>query len=214
MLVIPTKVGRLASQKDKYFIEFICLDCAGREQVAQIQGSAAVSRTLLCIINIRCTYWSLDISGGPYEPFSGSARSVITTSYSVALGFGMILAAPGKAAYLVAKNRKARLQDPETSSLRSETTGVGTERPPKREDSTFSQTSIGSIPMEKFASDQPTVNRGMTHSTTFDEVVINDLGKKGLGRIGKAMVEGIQTRISQAHNRTNRFVHGNGGRVA
>jgi hypothetical protein len=68
--------------------------------------------------------------------------------------------------------------------------------------------------MEKSASDQPTVNRRITHSATFDEVVINDLGKKGFGRIGKAMVEGIQTKVDQAHSRTHRFVHGNGRRVA
>ena len=148
---------------------------------------------------------------GPYEPFSGSARSVITTSYSVALGFGTILAAPGKAAYLVAKNRKARLMDPETSSIQSEAATVAGQGLPKREDST----SIRSIPMQKSASDQPTVTkRHFTHSDTFDEVVINDLGKKGFGRIGKAMIEGIQTKTQQAQGRTHRFVHGDGGRVA
>ena len=146
----------------------------------------------LLSIDYRCTYWSLDVNYGPYEPLLSSAGSAISAFSSVALGFGSILAAPGKAAYLVATNRKSRLIDAEISSIRSETHSTsGTMTPPKPEGSKLSPRLILGEPMQRSASDQMPVNRRLPRPKTIDEQLVNDLGRNGFGRIIKAIVEGI-----------------------
>jgi len=142
-------------------------------------------------IDYRCTYWSLDVNYGPYEPLLGSAGSAISAFYSVALGFGSILAAPGKAAYLAATNRKSRTIDAETSLHSGTQLTSGTMTPPRREGSNLSSRSILGEPMQRSASDHTPVNKRLLHPKTIDEQLINDLGRNGFGRIAKAMVEGI-----------------------
>jgi hypothetical protein len=54
----------------------------------------------------RCSYWQLEVNDGPYEPISGVAGSLIASMGSIAVGFGTILAAPSKALFAAATQRK------------------------------------------------------------------------------------------------------------
>src|SRR5436190_16335415 len=67
----------------------------------------------------RCSFWELDVNDGPPDPLSGTARSPIASMGSIAVGFGSMLAAPSKALYAVAV-QKRKGADGETSSINSE----------------------------------------------------------------------------------------------
>jgi hypothetical protein len=141
---------------------------------------------LLLQTNERCSYWSLEVNDGPYDPISGTAGSLLASMGSIAVGFGTMLAAPSKALYAVAV-KGIKGCDADTSSIRSDGSGRSSIKSAKQ------SLAQGGTSMEKTHSDQSSGSR--PHATHVDSMEYKQLkrgfGAKGLGRVLRTVGEGI-----------------------